>query len=60
MKKQVVQGLMGHRRTWAFTLSKMGAIEGSEQRRNKPRLSCSRAPSGCYRRGRVCVVGERV
>ena len=30
----------------AFALSEVGAMEGSEQRRDVPRLRCSQAPSG--------------
>ena len=33
-------------RTWTFTLSEVGAMEGSEQRRDVIRLRCSQMPSG--------------
>lgn len=52
---QIVEGLVSHGRTWAFTPREMGALDHCEQR-GRGLTQCSQAPSGgCCGKGTVGV-----
>lgn len=54
-REQIVEGLVSHGRTWAFTPREMGTLDHCEQR-GRGLTQCSQAPSGgCYGKDTVGV-----